>query len=119
MIVLNGLLFSLYENSYVLLRYIDASVSDGCRLLLDGRSWAANSRGFWVGPTIILQNSAEDIAMKEEIFGPVLSVLQCERDGTLKAIKTPYVHELLTLNPSIPLFLMPFFVYLDYLPYNP
>ena len=59
------------------LQYIDEAESNGCKILLDGRKWAAtHPMGNWVGPTLILQNSHEDPAMKDEIFGPVLSVLR-------------------------------------------
>ena len=55
--------------------YIDKAVNkDGATLLLDGRSWANKKEGSWVGPTILLHNNAQDAAMREEIFGPVLSV---------------------------------------------
>jgi malonate-semialdehyde dehydrogenase (acetylating) / methylmalonate-semialdehyde dehydrogenase len=59
----------------------------GAKILLDGRPWAtaatdaagspskkSGGKGYWVGPTIILHSSVNDRAMKEEIFGPVLSV---------------------------------------------
>mmetsp|Transcript_20370 Transcript_20370/g.34104 ORF Transcript_20370/g.34104 Transcript_20370/m.34104 type:complete len:510 (-) Transcript_20370:3188-4717(-) len=57
------------------LDYINEAEAAGSEILLDGRSWATErTQGFWVGPTILLHSSAEDRAMKEEIFGPVLSV---------------------------------------------
>lgn len=49
----------------------------GAKILLDGRSWqqpGATTEGNWMGPTILLHHSKEDAAMREEIFGPVLSV---------------------------------------------
>jgi len=59
-----------------ILRYINEAVDrDGAQILVDGRNWA-DKAGFWVGPTILLHKSASDAAMREEIFGPVLSVLQ-------------------------------------------
>lgn len=58
-------------------RYINEAEKAGCQILLDGRSWTKDqSRGFWIGPTIILQKSAQDPAMTDEIFGPVLSIFQ-------------------------------------------
>jgi len=60
------------------LKYINEAEQQGCKLLVDGRGWAERTPGTWVGPTIILHNSADDAAMKEEIFGPVLSVLQVQ-----------------------------------------
>jgi len=59
-----------------ILRYVnEAEKTPGVEILVDGRSWAAKE-GFWVGPTIIKHTSKEDAAVKEEIFGPVLSVLE-------------------------------------------
>jgi malonate-semialdehyde dehydrogenase (acetylating)/methylmalonate-semialdehyde dehydrogenase len=59
-------------------QYIDAAAADeSCKILLDGRGWSKDKpEGFWIGPTIILHSNAEDPAMKEEIFGPVLSVIK-------------------------------------------
>jgi acyl-CoA reductase-like NAD-dependent aldehyde dehydrogenase len=57
------------------LEYINEAEANGCSILLDGRSWSSeHTAGFWVGPTIILHSNVEDRAMKEEIFGPVLSI---------------------------------------------
>jgi len=57
--------------------YINKSRLEGAEILLDGIPWATSSGqagGNWVGPTIIKHLSSDDVAMKEEIFGPVLSV---------------------------------------------
>jgi len=60
-----------------ILKYINESEQrDGARVLVDGRGWAKQTPGNWVGPTVMLHKSAADPACKEEIFGPVLSVLQ-------------------------------------------
>lgn len=63
-----------------IIRYIDEAESKyGGRILLDGRQWATQrSDGYWVGPTIILCRSANDPAMTDEIFGPVISVYICK-----------------------------------------
>merc|ERR1719468_1023138 len=59
-----------------ILRYInEAEKRDGAEVLVDGRAWADKS-GFWVGPTILKHKSAKDAAVREEIFGPVLSVVE-------------------------------------------
>jgi len=55
-------------------------------LLLDGRDpeWskgAPSPGGHWIGPTIVLHQSAADPAMQEEIFGPLLSIF-CVRTAT-------------------------------------
>jgi acyl-CoA reductase-like NAD-dependent aldehyde dehydrogenase len=60
---------------YRVLSYISAAEAGGAQILLDGRSWAkSQQKGFWVGPTVILHNNRNDAALKDEIFGPVLSV---------------------------------------------
>ena len=60
-----------------ILRYINEAVDrDGAEILVDGRSWADKEKGFWVGPTIIKHKSAKDAACREEIFGPVLSIVE-------------------------------------------
>jgi malonate-semialdehyde dehydrogenase (acetylating)/methylmalonate-semialdehyde dehydrogenase len=72
--------------------YINGAVNDdGAKVLVDGRSWAdastappgsaiaaggADAKGNWVGPTVLLHASHADRAVKEEIFGPVLSVVR-------------------------------------------
>jgi len=59
-----------------ILRYInEAERRDGAEILVDGRSWA-EKKGFWVGPTILKHKSKEDAAIKDEIFGPVLSIYE-------------------------------------------
>uniref|UniRef100_A0A7S4N738 methylmalonate-semialdehyde dehydrogenase (CoA acylating) n=2 Tax=Odontella aurita TaxID=265563 RepID=A0A7S4N738_9STRA len=57
---------------------IEDSERAGAEILLDGREWAngpmAKKGGCWIGPTVIKHASPEDKCMKEEVFGPVLSV---------------------------------------------
>jgi len=60
-----------------ILSYIERSEKEGATILLDGRSWMsemANTKGNWIGPTVILHGNKADGAMNEEVFGPVLSV---------------------------------------------
>lgn len=59
-----------------IIAYIEAAEQDGATILLDGRSWKAELGGSnnYIGPTIILHKSSDDKTMKEEVFGPVLSV---------------------------------------------
>lgn len=65
------------EASYKkILSYIEKAESNGAKILLDGRSWK-KEKGNWIGPTIILHASPDDATMKEEVFGPVLSVYVC------------------------------------------
>jgi malonate-semialdehyde dehydrogenase (acetylating)/methylmalonate-semialdehyde dehydrogenase len=53
--------------------YIERAVSEGARLVMDGRSYA-NRPGFFLGPSILDHVSQEMAISREEIFGPVLSV---------------------------------------------
>ena len=63
--------------------YIElAEKSDG-KILVDGRKTKPINedvrgieKGFWVGPTIIDQVSPNSLLAKEEIFGPVLSIIR-------------------------------------------
>lgn len=55
--------------------YIEAGVSEGARLLRDGRADAAVSgNGYFVGPTIFDHVTSEMKIWKDEIFAPVLSI---------------------------------------------
>ena len=57
------------------MRYIDAGVSEGAKLLAGGERARVDSGGFYVLPTIF-DNVRNDMTIaREEIFGPVLSVL--------------------------------------------
>jgi malonate-semialdehyde dehydrogenase (acetylating)/methylmalonate-semialdehyde dehydrogenase len=58
--------------------YVDAGVSEGAKLVIDGRNPKVNgaSNGFWLGPTLFDQVSPQMSIYKEEIFGPVLSVVR-------------------------------------------
>ena len=60
-----------------IIKYIEMAEQDGAKVLLDGRSWKKDE-GNWIGPTILLHNSPNDKTMKEEVFGPVLSVYKCK-----------------------------------------
>jgi len=77
-----------------ILRYINEAESrDGAQVLVDGRGWATERpKGFWVGPTILRHGSPQDAACREEIFGPVLSVLRVDTFDEAIAIENsnPY-----------------------------
>ena len=59
-------------------RYIEDGVSAGARLIVDGRgmSVAGRESGFFLGPTLFDHVRAEMRIYREEIFGPVLSVVR-------------------------------------------
>jgi malonate-semialdehyde dehydrogenase (acetylating)/methylmalonate-semialdehyde dehydrogenase len=55
---------------------IDAAVADGASLAVDGRDASGSEGGSFVGPTIIEGLTPDSAAVRDEIFGPVLSVVQ-------------------------------------------
>jgi malonate-semialdehyde dehydrogenase (acetylating)/methylmalonate-semialdehyde dehydrogenase len=58
--------------------FVDAGVNEGAKLVVDGRNPKVNgaSNGFWLGPTLFDEVSPQMSIYKEEIFGPVLSVVR-------------------------------------------
>jgi malonate-semialdehyde dehydrogenase (acetylating) / methylmalonate-semialdehyde dehydrogenase len=59
---------------------ITSGEQQGARLTVDGRGYRVpgHDEGFWVGPTVIDQVTPEMDVYKEEIFGPVLSVVRAD-----------------------------------------
>lgn len=59
-------------------RYITEAEAQGAKILLDGRNWKVDGHegGFYVGPTVIDYVRPEMAIAKEEVFGPVLSILR-------------------------------------------
>tara|TARA_Y100001970_G_C14258373_1_gene877397 strand:- start:12617 stop:14104 length:1488 start_codon:yes stop_codon:yes gene_type:complete len=58
--------------------YIQSGVNEGAKLVLDGRNCSIQGyeNGFFVGPTIFDSVNKDMTIYKEEIFGPVLSVVR-------------------------------------------
>ncbi|MEZ5308807.1 MAG: CoA-acylating methylmalonate-semialdehyde dehydrogenase [Pyrinomonadaceae bacterium] len=58
--------------------YIDQAERDGAKILVDGRgaSVAGKEGGTYVGPTVIDYVTPEMSVAREEIFGPVISILR-------------------------------------------
>jgi malonate-semialdehyde dehydrogenase (acetylating)/methylmalonate-semialdehyde dehydrogenase len=54
--------------------YIDKGRDQGATVVVDGRESVPNGDGFWLGPSLLDHVSADNIAYREEIFGPVLGV---------------------------------------------
>ena len=58
--------------------YIDIATQDGATVVVDGRGVTADGdeNGFWLGPTLIDHVPTTSAVYREEIFGPVLSVVR-------------------------------------------
>ena len=59
--------------------YLDAGIDEGARLVLDGRSsHNIDAQGFFLGPSVLDSVKPEMTVYKDEIFGPVLSVVRVD-----------------------------------------
>ena len=58
--------------------WIERGVAGGAKLVVDGRaaSGTADPRGAFLGPTVLDEVTAEMEIAREEVFGPVLRVIQ-------------------------------------------
>lgn len=74
------------------MRYIDAGVSEGAELLSGGERARVDSGGYYVQPTIFDGVRNDMTIAREEIFGPVLSVLAFDdvAEAVRAANATPY-----------------------------
>ena len=69
--------------------YIEKGVAEGAKPLCDGRESAPQNGGFFVGPTIFDDVTPDMTIAKEEIFGPVLSVIRVNSlDDALKLVNS-------------------------------
>jgi malonate-semialdehyde dehydrogenase (acetylating)/methylmalonate-semialdehyde dehydrogenase len=57
---------------------VERAVTGGAELLLDGRETEAGPAGTLLGPTIVGAVDSDSEAVSEEIFGPVLTVIEVE-----------------------------------------
>jgi malonate-semialdehyde dehydrogenase (acetylating) / methylmalonate-semialdehyde dehydrogenase len=59
-------------------RYISEAEAAGAKVLVDGRNYKVEGQegGFYVGPTVIDYVKPEMAIAKEEVFGPVLSIVR-------------------------------------------
>ena len=60
--------------------YITQAENDGAKIILDGRNITVKGKegGYYVGPTIIDHVTPEMSVAKEEIFGPVISIIRAK-----------------------------------------
>ena len=72
--------------------YIEAGSADGAKLLAGGEQVRKDSGGYYVAPTLFDGVNSDMRIAREEIFGPVLSVLSFTdvRDAVRQANATPY-----------------------------
>lgn len=63
-----------------ILGLIDRGESEGAEVVVDGRGLviSGHENGFWVGGTLLDKVTADMSVYKQEIFGPVLSILRAE-----------------------------------------
>jgi malonate-semialdehyde dehydrogenase (acetylating)/methylmalonate-semialdehyde dehydrogenase len=75
-------------------RYISEAEKDGAKILVDGRGAKVEGKenGTYVGPTVIDHVKPEMSVAKEEIFGPVISIMRTETVDEALAIENanPY-----------------------------
>ena len=75
-------------------RYITEAEKQGAKILVDGRNATAagKEKGTYVGPTVIDFVTPDMAAAKEEIFGPVLSIIRVNTVDEALAIenRSPY-----------------------------
>ena len=56
--------------------YIEAGSKEGATVVVDGRTLEIAGDGFWLGPTLFDNVSPQMSIYKDEIFGPVLSIIR-------------------------------------------
>ncbi|MDY0242160.1 MAG: CoA-acylating methylmalonate-semialdehyde dehydrogenase [Rhodospirillaceae bacterium] len=73
---------------------IDKGVAEGAKLLVDGRNCVVKGyeKGFFVGPTLFDRVTTEMSIYREEIFGPVLSVVRAQNyeEALSLPMKSPF-----------------------------
>ncbi|MCG5211652.1 CoA-acylating methylmalonate-semialdehyde dehydrogenase [Streptosporangium sp. KLBMP 9127] len=56
--------------------YLDLGAAEGAKIVVDGRRTTVGGDGFWLGPSVLDHVPPGSRVHREEIFGPVLSVLR-------------------------------------------
>lgn len=73
------------------LGYIEKGIAEGAEMILDGRGYANPDfpHGFFLGPTIFDHVTPEMTIAKEEIFGPVVSIVRAKNlDEVIDLVNT-------------------------------
>ncbi|MFI6910422.1 CoA-acylating methylmalonate-semialdehyde dehydrogenase [Nonomuraea sp. NPDC050394] len=71
--------------------YLDLGVAEGAELVVDGRSGTFPDGGFFIGPSLFDHVRPGMRIHREEIFGPVLSIVRA--DDYEQALRLPSEHE--------------------------
>jgi malonate-semialdehyde dehydrogenase (acetylating)/methylmalonate-semialdehyde dehydrogenase len=60
--------------------YLDVAASDGADVVVDGRDPEVDGEpdGFWLGPTLVDKVPTSSAVYRDEIFGPVLSIVRVD-----------------------------------------
>lgn len=58
--------------------YLERAAQSGAKLLVDGRQAKVPGKGLFLGPSIIDNVKPDHESAREEIFGPVLTVIRCK-----------------------------------------
>jgi malonate-semialdehyde dehydrogenase (acetylating) / methylmalonate-semialdehyde dehydrogenase len=67
--------------------YLDSGAEQGAKVVLDGRESAPEGNGFFLGASLLDDVTPEMDAYRDEIFGPVLSVVRVDTyDEALKLV---------------------------------
>jgi betaine-aldehyde dehydrogenase len=78
----------------LVMKYIDSAKTEGARLLTGGKALqpAGNEGGYFVAPTVFADCTDDMTIVREEIFGPVMSVLpfDTEEEVVQRANSTDY-----------------------------
>ncbi|GII30016.1 methylmalonate-semialdehyde dehydrogenase (acylating) [Planotetraspora mira] len=74
--------------------YVDAGAAEGATVVVDGRDgeFDGGADGFWLGPTLLDHVTTDMSVYRDEIFGPVLSVVRVKsyEDGLRLINANPY-----------------------------
>ena len=71
--------------------YIESGIDEGAKLVLDGRAAKVEAypKGYFLGPTIFDQATPEMTIARDEIFGPVVSIIRAKTlDDAIEMINT-------------------------------